>query len=91
MHLGDAFRHRGEKIADLGGDILALKVGAPVDSVLAPDVAGIDVNELHFLYGNARAGNHVGLDGKIVQMLGFDPRGRFDLAETPSAIWQAFE
>ncbi len=43
--------HRGKKIADLGGDIFALEVGVPIDSVLASDVAGIDMNELHFLHG----------------------------------------
>jgi len=73
MHLGDSFRHRGEKIADLGSDIFACEIGVPIDSVLAPDVAGIDANELHFLYSEAGAGDDVGLDGEIVQMFGFDP------------------
>jgi hypothetical protein len=31
------------------------------------------------------------VDGEIVEMFGFDTRGRFDLPETPSAIWEAFE
>ena len=91
VHLGDAFRYRSEKIADLACYILPSKIGVPIDPVLAPDVAGIDMKELHFLHGEAGAGDHVGLDGEIVQMFGFDPRRRFDLAETPNAIWQAFE
>ncbi len=73
VHIGDPFRHRREKIADLGGDIFACEIGVPIDSVLAADVAGIDVNELHFLYSEAGAGDDVGLDGEIVQMFGFDP------------------
>jgi hypothetical protein len=42
-------------------------------AVLAPNVAGIDVNKLHFLYSEAGAGDDVGRDGEIVQMFGFDP------------------
>jgi hypothetical protein len=49
------------------------------------------VNELHFLHGKARAGDHVGLNGKIVQMLGFDARGRFDLGKPPSSTGKTFE
>ena len=49
MHFRDAFWRRGQKVADLVCYILPLKVSEPVDSVLASDVAAIDVNQLHFL------------------------------------------
>ena len=79
MHLGHSFRHRGEKFADLGGDIFACEIGAPIDSVLAPDVAAIDVNELHFLYSEAGAGDAkfwilaLNADGRGVSLGDFGP------------------
>ena len=91
VHLGDASRHRREKIADLTRYVRSLEIGVPIDAVLALDVAGVDMNELHFLHDEARSGDDVGLDGEIVQVFEFDPRGRFDLGETPSAARQAFE
>ena len=43
VHLGDPRRHRREKVTDLGGHILALKIGVPVDPTIVSDVARIHV------------------------------------------------
>lgn len=91
MHFRDPFRRRGEEIADLGGDIFACEIGVPIDSVLAADVAGIDVSELHFLYSEAGTGDDVGLDGEIVQMFGFNPGARLNLGKPPSSTRKTFE
>ena len=90
VHLGGASGHRREEFADLTCYILSLEIGVPIDAVLALDVAGVDMKELHFLHDDARSRYDVCLDGEIVQVFEFDSRGRFDLGETPGAGRQAF-
>ena len=45
---------------------------------------------MHLFDSDAAAGDHVGLNREVIEVLGFHPRCRFDLGEPPAAS-QPFE